>query len=178
MLTVQTIMPAGSWERPTAADTITLGYDERHRRRFHYTAAGGTRFLLDLPRPRLLQDGEGLCLSDGRIIAVEAARERLMEARADDQRALLRLAWHIGNRHLPAEITADGIRLRHDHVIHKMLTGLGARVLDIDAAFSPEQGAYAEAHGADTSSATAAHASEASHHHHHHAHEGHDHEHA
>ncbi|HWK40834.1 MAG TPA: urease accessory protein UreE [Croceibacterium sp.] len=143
--TVKDILPAGMWDGATASDSIVLDYDERHRRRFSYTGAGGTRFLLDLPRPRLLHDGDGLRLSDGSMIHVRAADEPLMEARAASPHALLRLAWHIGNRHLPAQITPDAIRLRHDHVIRDMLIGLGAEVTAIHAPFTPEQGAYAAA---------------------------------
>lgn len=143
MLTVTNILPRGSFEKSVAEDSIALDYDERHRRRFTYVAKGGTRFLLDLARPRVLADGEGLELSDGRIVLVEAAPERLMEARADTVHQLLRLTWHIGNRHLPAQIDENAIRLRYDHVIRAMLIGLGATVDDISAPFTPEQGAYA-----------------------------------
>ncbi|MDE8653599.1 urease accessory protein UreE [Novosphingobium album (ex Liu et al. 2023)] len=165
MLTAREILPRGTWSEGDACDRVVLDHDERHRRRFHYVAQGGTGFLLDLARATVLRDGDGLRLADGRIIAVRAAPEPLMEARAQSPHALLRLAWHIGNRHLPAEITPEGIRLRQDHVIRAMLEGLGAEVRDIDAPFSPEQGAYAgdgEPHG---------------HEHEHGHHHGHDHDH-
>ncbi len=103
-------------------------------------------FLLDLPEARLLRHGDGLVLDDGRIIEVRAKPEALMEVRARDPRHLLTLAWQIGNRHLAAEITEESIRLRRDHVIRDMLIGLGASVVDIDAPFDPEGGAYGGAH--------------------------------
>lgn len=147
MLTARNVLAPGEWDPATACDTISLDYDERHRRRFHYVAQGGTAFLLDLPRATVLREGDGLALSDGRMLAVRAAPEPLMEARAVQPGAMLRLAWHIGNRHLPAELHAETIRLRRDHVIHAMLIGLGADVAEIEAPFSPEQGAYAGGHG-------------------------------
>lgn len=143
MLTARTILPPGEWDAAAACDSISLDYDERHRRRFHYIAQAGTGFLLDLPRATVLREGDGLALSDGRIVAIRAAAEPLMEARAATPGAMLRLAWHIGNRHLPAELHNHAIRLRRDHVIHAMLVGLGAEVTEIEAPFSPEQGAYA-----------------------------------
>lgn len=147
MLTARNVLAPGTWDSAAACDAISLNYDERHRRRFHYVAEGGTAFLLDLPRAAVLRDGDGLVLSDGRTLAVHAAPEPLMEARAAQPGAMLRLAWHIGNRHLPAELHHNAIRLRRDHVIHAMLIGLGADVTEIEAPFSPEQGAYSGGHG-------------------------------
>ncbi|WP_417423226.1 urease accessory protein UreE [Hoeflea sp.] len=131
--------------------TITLDETARHRRRMRMVsdrlANGATiAFLLDLPEARLLRHGDGLVLDDGRIIEVRAKPEALMEVRARDPRHLLTLAWQIGNRHLAAEITEESIRLRRDHVIRDMLIGLGASVVDIDAPFDPEGGAYGGAH--------------------------------
>ena len=174
MLTVHDILPPGHWDETTAADSIALDHDERHRRRFRYTAQAGTRFLLDLARPTVLEDGAGLRLSDGRTVLVRAAPEALMEVRAADAHSLLRLAWHLGNRHLPTQIMADGLRLRHDHVIRDMLEGLGAEVRDISAPFSPEQGAYAGGHAGHGHSHEAAHDHGHGHHdHHEHGHHSH-----
>ncbi len=128
------------------ADTITLDETGRHRRRMLMMSDGGIEFLLDLPEARLLRAGEGLVLSDGRVIEVRASTEQLMEIRGRDARHLLALAWQIGNRHLAAEITENSIRLRHDAVIAEMLVGLGATVTEIEAAFDPEGGAYGGAH--------------------------------
>jgi urease accessory protein len=141
--------------RPSAEGrfaTITLDEAARHRRRMRMVTDrlenGSTvEFLLDLPEARLLRQGEGLVLSDGRIIEVIAAPEPLMEVTARDARHLLVLAWQIGNRHLPAEITGESIRLRRDHVIRTMLEGLGATVTELEAAFDPEGGAYDHGHG-------------------------------
>jgi len=143
MLRAIEVLPAGGWNESEAIDRVVLDHDERHRRRFRYTGVGGTTFLLDLPTAVVLADGEGLRLEDGRIVAVGAAAEKLMEVTGHDAGALMRIAWHIGNRHLPAQLGAKAIRLRYDHVIEAMLIGLGGHVHVIEAPFTPEQGAYA-----------------------------------
>jgi urease accessory protein len=140
------ILPAGTWPEATATDHISLDYNERHRRRFRYVALKGTEFLLDLARATVLNHGDGLKLTDGGIIKVEAAEEALTEIRASSAKELTRLAWHIGNRHLPAQLDGDRILIREDHVITDMLRGLGADVRQISAPFTPESGAYANAH--------------------------------
>ena len=149
MLRSNHVLRVGQWDAATAADRVTLDHDARHRRRFSYVAEGGTAFLLDLPAATVLADGDGLMLDDGRVIAVAAAGEPLIEVRAASPALLMRLAWHIGNRHLPADIGANRIRLRADHVIAAMLRGLGGEVAEIVAPFAPEAGAYAAsaAHG-------------------------------
>jgi urease accessory protein len=136
------ILPHGKWLGTAAVDHIILTYDERHRRRLRYVACGGTTFLLDLPRAAVLRAGDGLRLEDGRIVSVEASPEQLVEVTAADTAALIRLAWHIGNRHLPAQLEPNRILIRDDAVIVNMLIGLGATVRPVMAAFTPEAGAY------------------------------------
>ena len=139
---VTEILPAGSWVVESACDFLCLTYDDRHRRRLRYTAAGGTTFLLDLPRATVLGAGDGLRLDDGRVVHVAAACEALAQIKAPDAITLTRLAWHIGNRHVPAQIEAERIVIRDDPVIVAMLVGLGAKVTAVAEAFSPESGAY------------------------------------
>jgi urease accessory protein len=90
-----------------------------------------------------LRDGDGLALSDGRIVRVRSEPERLMEITAPDVPALVRLAWHLGNRHLPTQLAGDRLRIRHDHVIGNMVRGLGGTIAEIEAPFDPEGGAFA-----------------------------------
>ena len=125
------------------ADTIVLDFDDRHRRRMAMTGTRGLEFLLDLENAVALRGGDALVLEDGRLIEVVAAPEPLLEIRGQDPHHLVRVAWHLGNRHLPTQITARGLRIRRDHVIETMVKGLGARVIEIEAAFDPEGGAYA-----------------------------------
>ncbi|MEP0521181.1 MAG: urease accessory protein UreE [Hyphomicrobiales bacterium] len=128
-------------------DIITLDETARHRRRVKMVSDNGLEFLLDLPEARLLRHGEGLVLDDGRIVEVHAEPEHLYEISGRDQMHLLQLAWQLGNRHLPAQISKDTIRIRADHVIKDMLLGLGASVSEIRAPFDPEGGAYGDASG-------------------------------
>lgn len=140
MLTASTVLSAGSYSAP--ADTVTLDFDGRHRRRIALTGDGGLAFLLDLPKATALKAGDGLLLDDGRVVAVAAAPEPLTEVTAADPHHLLRLAWHLGNRHLPAMIGDGRILIRRDHVISEMVRGLGGTACDIEAPFDPEGGAY------------------------------------
>ena len=130
------------------ADTVVLDFDDRHRRRMAMTGTRGLEFLLDLENAVALRGGDALVLEDGRLVEVVAAPEPLLEIRGHDPHHLIRLAWHLGNRHLPTQIMAKGLRIRRDHVIEAMVKGLGARVIEIEAPFDPEGGAYAgAAHG-------------------------------
>ena len=135
---------AGTWPEDQARDIVTVDFDDRHRRRKLYTAEGGTAFILDLAEAQVMRDGDGLELVGGGYVRVRAAPEPLIEVTAGTQAHLMRLAWHLGNRHLPAEIDAGRILIRHDHVILRMLEGLGATVRQVDAPFNPEGGAYGE----------------------------------
>ena len=125
------------------ADTVVLDFDDRHRRRMAMTGTRGLEFLLDLENAVALRGGDALVLDDGRLIEVVAAPEPLLEIRGIDPQHLVRLGWHLGNRHLPTQIMPKGLRIRRDHVIESMVKGLGARVVEIEAPFDPEGGAYA-----------------------------------
>ena len=130
------------WSEPPA-DTVVLDFDDRHRRRMAMTGTHGLEFLLDLENAVALRGGDALVLDDGRLVEVVAAPEPLVEIRCNDPQHLVRVAWHLGNRHLPTQITERGLRIRRDHVIEAMVKGLGARIIEIEAPFDPEGGAYA-----------------------------------
>ncbi|MCJ2093518.1 urease accessory protein UreE [Methylobacterium sp. J-072] len=142
-------------------DRVVLDSGERHRRRVAMRGAGGLGFLLDLPEAAVLEDGDALVLEDGRFVWVEAAPERLLEIRAASDHALKRLIWHIGNRHIPAEIGAEAVWIADDHVLADMVRGLGGTAEPVLRPFRPEGGAYSggHAHGHDHP--------HGSHHHHH-----------
>ncbi len=163
MLRADRVIAAGGWSG-APADSVVLDFDERYRRRFVMTGVGGLAFLLDLPEAAMLRGGDGLRLEDGRIVEVVAAPEALAEIRSPDPLGLMRVAWHLGNRHLPTELMPKALRIRRDSVIEEMVRGLGARVIALEAPFNPEGGAYVQAepgaHGHD---------------HHGHDHHGHDH---
>jgi urease accessory protein len=150
------IRRSGEWSE--AHGRIALGYDARFLRRRRLVAADGSDFLVDLPETVSVADGDAFELADGRLIAVEAAAEPLYAVRGD----LVRLAWHIGNRHAPCEIGEDRLLIRRDHVLRDMVLRLGGEVAEFEGPFTPEGGAYG--HGRVMG------------HEHHHGGHGHDHE--
>jgi urease accessory protein len=137
--------------KPTqVADTITLDHAGRHRRRIALTATGGTEFLLDLEKSTAVKGGDAFKLEDGRLVQVIAAPEALLEIRAETPTRLARIAWHIGNRHTPAEITGDAVFIENDAVLAEMVRGQGGHVTSVSRPFEPERGAYeGTTHGHD-----------------------------
>ena len=157
------VKQVSSWSGD-AIDSVVLDYDDRHRRRMTMTGTRGLSFLLDLPEATFLRHGDALVLEDGCLIEVLAAPEPLLEIRCGDPLHLVRMAWHFGNRHLPTQLFPKYLRIRRDHVIADMAVKLGARVVEIEAPFDPEGGAYQ----------TPVHAHDHTHHDHAHSH-SHDH---
>ena len=137
---------AGLWPKETAAGVLTLDFDTRHRRRMRLTTDQGEDVLLDLPKAVAMADGDGLQLEDRRWLKIRAAAELVVEVRHRDPNQLIRLAWHLGNRHLPVEFRSQALRIRPDHVIEDMLHELGADLVKVQAPFQPEGGAYSS-HG-------------------------------
>ncbi len=147
MMRATSIIRRANVDADRVVDVITLDHGDRHRRRILLNADGGTTFLLDLEKAEALEDGDAIRLDTGWLIEVRAASERLMEIRTGDVLKLLNLAWHIGNRHVPAEIAPNAIYIGYDHVLMDMLRGLGARVEVVDRPFQPVRGAYHHEHG-------------------------------
>ncbi|WP_232629220.1 urease accessory protein UreE [Methylobacterium sp. Leaf118] len=160
MIRARSLIRRDALQRGEIVDRVVLDHGDRHRRRIAMRGVGGLAFLLDLPEATVLEDGDALVLEDGRLVWVEAASERLLEIRASSDHALKRLIWHIGNRHVPAEIGAESVWIAHDHVLAEMVRGLGGQAEPVERPFRPEGGAYQGGHG----------------HHHGHGH-GHDHDH-
>ena len=145
MMRSSQVLPAGAF---TAAprDTVLIDFDRRHRRRIVLRTEAGQDLLIDLPQAVRLRDGDGLVLDDGGIILVQARPEPLLDIHAHDAAALVRIAWHLGNRHLPVQLLGAHLRIRRDHVIADMVRTLGGHVHEIEAPFDPEAGAYAGGH--------------------------------
>ncbi len=139
------VRPRLTW-RGEPNDVVVLDFRARHRRRLAMRGVRGTTFLLDLAEAVALRGGDALVLEDGSLIEVVAAPEDLVEVSASDPAAVVRMAWHLGNRHLPVQLHGLRLRLRRDHVIEAMLEGLGGRLVAIEAPFDPEGGAYDEGH--------------------------------
>ena len=146
MIRATSVLSTGTWDATRAVDIILLEFDLRHRRRLMLHTEAGAELLLDLPRTARLQDGDGLVLENGNIICVHAKPEPLLEIHAHDPGALVRIAWHLGNRHLPVQLMSNRIRIRPDHVIAEMVQGLGGDINSVQAAFEPEAGAYTADH--------------------------------
>ena len=151
-----------SHDAGTPEDSVRLDHDQRTRRRMVYTTEAGRSILLDMMRPVRLKDGDLLRIEDGSLVRVDATDEALIEIHAHSTAELVRIAWHLGNRHLPTQLLPgpDGgvIRIRQDHVIAEMVLGLGGHCQAVLAPFDPEGGAYEGAN-------------EGGGHHHHHEHE-------
>lgn len=161
---VVNILPEESYPQDKISGVFSADYEGRHRRRIVLMLQSGEGVLLDLKQARLLREGEALALDDGRLIRVEAQPEALVKVTAHNPHHLLQLAWHLGNRHLPAMIEPECILIRQDRVIEDMVIGLGGHTHRIEAPFNPENGAYGGQQGDNHS-----------HDHHHSSHHGHDH---
>lgn len=165
MLHAHAFRPAAALAGLRFADSVVLSFEDRRRRRGTVTTLGGLDVLVDLEEAPALAHGDAYELEDGRLVEIVAEAEDLIEVRGRDPHHLVRLAWHLGNRHLETEIGLKWLRIRRDHVIAGMLRGLGARIVEIEGPFQPEGGAYdhgGHGHGAHGHQA--------------HDHEGHDHE--
>jgi urease accessory protein len=142
---IHSYRPAGEISDPPV-DVVTLPHDLRHLRRKLLHLSNGDMVMLDLKEAVLFHHGDRLVLENGDTVEVQAAPEKLFEVKARDTLHLIELAWHLGNRHLSAQIEEGRILILRDHVIRSMLQGLGATVTDIDEPFQPARGAY-HAHG-------------------------------
>jgi urease accessory protein len=132
-------------DRP-ADEVLELAFEQRERSRFRARLASGEEIGVDLPPGSLIRHGERLALDDGRCVCVEAAAESLMEVHAPDAVALARIAYHVGNRHVPLQVGDGWLRLLPDHVLRAMIEGLGGHVHVVEAGFQPESGAYGRSH--------------------------------
>ena len=147
MLRATTVVRRPAVRADAVVDRLTLAHDQRHRRRMAMMGDGGLSFLLDLDRATTLEDGDAVRLDDGRLVQVRAAPERLVEIRAQTPLQLKKVIWHLGNRHVPAEITGEAVYIAEDHVLIDMVRGLGATATPVQRPFRPERGAYDGGHG-------------------------------
>lgn len=136
---------AGSFQAAPIG-SIALEHNDRQLRRKLLTTDNGVEVLVDLPSTTALEQGDALVLENDDLIVIHAANEKLYEITTDTQEHLSQLCWHIGNRHLPAQIESARILIQADHVIKIMLEGLGAKVTEITSPFVPQRGAY-HSHG-------------------------------
>ena len=180
MLRATSVVRKAAVKADKVVETLTLDHEDRNRRRLALKGDGGLDVLLDLDKATALNDGDAVRLEDGRLVQVRAAAQSLLEIRAENPLRLMRLAWHIGNRHTPAEITADAIYIENDHVLAEMIRGQGCAMAMVERPFQPERGAYDHAghdhSGHDHAGHDHAGHDHAGHDHAHHDHAGHDHD--
>ncbi len=125
---------------------LELPFESRQKTRLRAKLASGEEVALMLARGEVLRGGDLVTASDGRVIEIVARPEQLLHVECADPTALARAAYHLGNRHVPVEVGEGFLRIAADHVLEKLLNGLGAKVTGIEAPFEPEAGAYAGAH--------------------------------
>jgi urease accessory protein len=128
---------AGRWPKERAAGTLILDFDARHRSRIRLTADQGEHVLLDVPEAVAMADGDGLQLEHGRWLKIQAAAELIAEVRHKDPNRLMRLAWRLGNRHLPTEIPSQVLRIGPTS-FEDMLHGFVADLVKVQARSSPK----------------------------------------
>jgi urease accessory protein len=133
-------------EAAVVTDVVELPFDLRERSRLRARLLSGSEIGIDLPVGTILRHGSKLQLSDGRVVAVEASDEDLIEVRAASAAELARIAYHIGNRHVPIQIGDGWLRILPDHVLKAMVQGLGGAVRAVTSRFQPEGGAYGHSH--------------------------------
>ncbi|HZE60738.1 MAG TPA: urease accessory protein UreE [Burkholderiales bacterium] len=121
---------------------LELPFDLRQKTRLRTRLASGEEAALMLPRGEMLRGGDLVVASDGRIVEVVAAAEHLVHVECASATELARCAYHLGNRHVPVQVAEGFLRLAEDHVLEKMLAGLGAKLTHVTAPFEPEGGAY------------------------------------
>lgn len=141
MQRISTYLPAGT-STVNPVGSVVLAHDERHLRRKLLHLTDGEMVMLDLREPVAFGDGDRLVLDNGDQIEVRAAEEKLYEVVPRDRLHLIELAWHLGNRHLSAQIEEDRILILRDPVIRNMLEVLSARVVEVVEPFQPVRGAY------------------------------------
>ena len=161
MLRVVRVLGPGESARAPAIDSIILRPDQRRVQSALLIGVKGTAVGLMLPEPVMLRMGDTFELDDGSLVDVVIEPEPLVEIRGNDLTDLARLAWHLGDRHVPVQVLANRLRMRRDPPLETLLGNLGARLTPIEAPFDPEGGAYAQT----------------AHPHHAHDHSGHDHSH-
>jgi len=124
-------------------DQLLLVFELRQKRLFFAALVSGEEVALKLPRGATLRGGDLLLASDGRVIEVIAAAERVVHVECSTPSELARVAYHLGNRHVPVQVGDGFLRIGENHVLEEMLRGLGAELTIIEAPFEPESGAYA-----------------------------------
>ncbi|CAM2141754.1 urease accessory protein [Pararobbsia alpina] len=149
MRTLNRLIPPGTRiAKPllARAEALTLAFDERRKSRFATKLNSGEEVGVVLPRGTILADGDVLVAEDGTMVVIKAAAEPVLLITGASPLALMRAAYHLGNRHTPVEIGDGYLQIERDPVLADMLRRLGMRVDAVEAPFAPEAGAYGGGH--------------------------------
>lgn len=167
------VIAKGDWD--DASDSVILELADRRANHLHLQGLQGLEFMLDLTKPLDLRGGDAVALEDGRLIEIVAAPESLIEIKGEPHQ-IANIAWHLGNRHVPLQISGAKIRVQADAALAELAVALGAKTTEIEAPFDPEGGNYAHSHAAHHHKAHRHdHTCNHGHGHKHHDHHGHDH---
>ncbi|CAM5182301.1 urease accessory protein UreE [Bosea thiooxidans] len=182
MLRATSVLRKPAVRADRVVDTLSLGHRDRSLDGVTVTAEGGLEFAISLDKPTSFNDGDALKLEDGRLVQVKAAPEKLLEVRAENPLRLVRLAWHLGGHHVPAEMTADALYVPADPSLAELVRGQGCAMAEVERPFQPEPEVHHHAHGDDCGCGHDHHHHDHHHGHdhghgHHHEHHGHDHAH-
>jgi urease accessory protein len=135
-----------------AAARLALPYEQRQRTRQRAILESGEAVAIDLPRGVPMRGGDRLLASDGRVVEVVSPPERVLHVTCAAAHDLARAAYHLGNRHVAIQVGEGWLRLPHDHVLERMLQGIGCTLATLEAPFEPEAGAYGAHHRHDNAS--------------------------
>lgn len=169
MLRATSVLRKAAVKAERVVDTLALGHRDRTINGVSVRATGGLEFAISLDKAAMLNDGDALKLEDGTLVQVKAAPESLLEIRAENPLRLVRLAWHLGGHHVPAEMTADALYVPNDAALGELVRGQGCSMMVVERPFQPEAEVHHHAHGDDCG---------CGHDHHHDGHEHHGHDHA
>jgi len=122
---------------------LILPFEQRQKSRLRARLENGDEVALILPRGKVLRGGDRVTATDGREVEIVAAPEKLLHIESTE---LARVAYHLGNRHVPLQVGQGFLRIAEDHVLEEMARKLGARVSRVEAPFEPEAGAYGHQH--------------------------------
>jgi urease accessory protein len=120
-------------------ERLELPFELRQKSRLRARLASGEEVGLMLARGTVMRGGDIVKTIDGRELEIVAAKEKLLHIESDE---LARVAYHLGNRHVPVQLGEGFVRIAEDHVLEELAKKLGARVAHVEAPFEPEGGAY------------------------------------
>ncbi|TQI76319.1 urease accessory protein [Bosea sp. AK1] len=180
MLRATSVLRKAAVKAERVVDTLALGHRDRTINGVSVRATGGLELAISLDKAATLNDGDALKLEDGTLVQIKAAPESLLEIRAENPLRLVRLAWHLGGHHVPAEMAADALYIPNDAALGELVRGQGCSMTVVERPFQPEAEVHHHAHGDDCGCGHDHHDHHHGHDHghgHHHDHHGHDHAH-